>query len=230
MAAPGRVQGFRILTLALPLLAVAAVWYFLDVASFRSADEVARAVRALGDRPFGFAFVPLGFALGTLLFLPVTALIVGTTLAFDPWPGFVYAMTGGLIGAALAYGVGRALGSWVVDGFSGPRLNKFTGQLRANPFRSSLILHLLPFGSFTVVNLLAGSLRVSFGRFLLGTAVGLLPGIVFFTFLSGQFPQAILSASPLKWGLIAVAVLAMAGVGWLLRRWARARERGGTER
>lgn len=213
----------KLAALALPFLAIAAVWYLADIASFQSAEEVARAVRGVAAGRFGFVWVPLGFALGTLLFLPVTVLIVGTTLAFEPWHGFAYSMTGALLGAALAYGVGRALGSSVVDAFSGPRLEKLKVQLRAHAFRSTLIVRLVPIGNFTAINLLAGGLRVPFGGFVLGNFVGLLPGILFFTFLSGQLPQALRAPTPLNVALLVGAVAAMVGLGWAVRRWVKRR-------
>ena len=68
----------------------------------------------------------------------------------------------------------------------GPRVDPVIERVRRSPFRTSLLLHLLPVGSFTAVNLLAGSLRVPYVGFLLGTALGLMPGMVLFVLLAQQ--------------------------------------------
>lgn len=209
----------------LPALAIAAVWYFGDLGTFRSAEEVERAVQAFAQRQLGFVWVPLAFALGTVLFIPVTALIVGTALAFEPWVGISYALVGSLLGAAFAYGAGRLLGSKIIDRISGPRLAKLARQLRAHAFRSTLLVRLVPIGGFTVVNLLAGSLRVPFGGFLLGNLVGLLPGLLLVTFLSGHLPEVIRSPTVFNLGVLTLVVLALLRAGWALRRWVQRRAR-----
>ncbi|MBS1150224.1 MAG: hypothetical protein H6Q89_1922 [Myxococcaceae bacterium] len=216
----------RVLAAVAFLTGVAAIWHFADLSTFHSAAEVGRAVRAIGEGRLGFVYVPAGFALGTLLFLPVTALIGGTILAFDPVRGFAYSLIGALLGAALQYGVGRVLGSAAIDRISSPRAKQFTGQLRGHPFRSSLILHVLPFGSFTVINLLAGSVRMPFAGFLAGCALGLMPGLVLFTFLAGRVPEAVRSPTPLNLLLLVAGAVILFGGGWWLRRWAKRREHG----
>ncbi len=221
-----RGRAIRLLALALPLLTIAALWAFTDLGLYRSPSEVAQALRVVGEQPLGVFYVPVGFALATVVFIPVTALILGTTLAFEPLRGFVFSMAGGLLGASMAYGAGRLLGGTIVDGFGGKRFAQFTGQLRTHAFRSSLILHLLPFGNFTAVNLLAGSLRVPFGGFLVGTALGLLPGVVFLTFLKGHLPDVLRDPSLVNLTLLGAGVVLAIGLGWLLRRWAKRREHG----
>jgi phospholipase D1/2 len=222
-----RAWPLQVVALVAPVVALAAVWLFADLSSFQSASDVGRTVRAIGEGPLGFLYVPFGFACGTLVFLPVTALIGGTALAFEPWRGFAYAMSGALLGAALAYGVGKLAGGSLVDRLNGARMTKFREQLRTHAFRSAVIIHILPFGSFTVVNLLAGSLRMPFGGFMAGTFVGLLPGIIFFTFLAGRVPAAIRSPTPLNVLVLLAGVAGMIALGWLLRRWARRREHRG---
>lgn len=93
----------------LPLVAIAAVWYFAHLTSLASAQEVAGKVRTIGERPLGFVYVPAGFTVGCLLFVPVTALIGGVAIAFAPVRGFVYAMSGGLLGGSLRMPLGAFL-------------------------------------------------------------------------------------------------------------------------
>lgn len=216
MEAQKKKRLWKAATVLIPIAAIISVWFVADLGSYDSPQEVARAINGIAERPFGWALVPLGFAAGTLLFVPVNALIAGVTLSFDPLRGFLWAMTGGLLGAVFTYGAGLLFGSHVVELFDGPRVQKVVSRLRQAPFRTSLVLHLLPVGNFTAVNLLAGALRVPFGGFMLGTALGLLPGVLFFALL----PKVVKEPKPLHLVAMVVALLAAVGLGLLIKRWA----------
>lgn len=197
---------FKALTVLIPIAVIAAVWHFAGLSSYRSPRDVADALEQLAARPLGWALVPLGFALGAALFVPVNALIAGVTLTFDPVPGIAFAMIGGLLAASVSYGAGRLFGPAVVELFKGPKVDKVIERLRAAPFRTSLVLHLLPVGSFTGVNLIAGALRVPFTGFLLGTMLGLLPGVLFFTFVSAQHALPFIGLAALAVVLLVIAL------------------------
>jgi phospholipase D1/2 len=206
---------WRAAMVLIPIAAVVLLWHFAGLSQYRSAQDVARALQQLAAQPFGFALVPLGFALGAVLFVPVNALILGVTLSFDPLRGAAFAMAGGLMGGAAGYGVGRLFGAPVYELLRGPRIERVVEKLRRNPFRTSLLLHLMPIGNFAAINLLAGSLRVPFGGFLLGTALGLLPGVVLFVVLRTVHAPAVLVVG----GIVVLLV-----VGFLLERLYRRRE------
>src|SRR5690349_21403431 len=81
----GRKRPFvTIIAPLVPLAAIAAVWHFADLGKLDSPERVAEAAQELRESPAGILYVLLAFVLGTLLFLPVTALQVGTLLAFGP--------------------------------------------------------------------------------------------------------------------------------------------------
>lgn len=201
---------------------IAAVWYFAG-SSLRSADDVASRLRELAARPLGFLFVPLAFAAGTVLFVPVNALIAGVALVFSPLECFCFAFSGALLGACATYWVGRALGASAAERLRGPRVERFIAMVKQNPFRASVILRLVPVGSFGASNMLAGSLRVPFAGYFWGNVVGLTPGIAFFAFLKGQLPKVLGDPSPANLALLAGGVLALVALFIVLRRWAKGR-------
>ena len=207
---------YRLVSVALPVLAAALVWHFAGLSQYKRPSDVAHALQALAARPYGLALVPLGFAALAALFVPVNALIAGVALSFDPLHGLAFALSGGLLGASVSYGLGLLFGPRLVDVFRGPKVDRVIDRLRARPFRTSLLLHLLPVGNFAAANLLAGSLKVPFVGFLLGTALGLLPGVVLFIVLAESL------AGGAK-GLIAGAIGAAALVAFavVLRRLAK---------
>lgn len=208
-----------------PIVAVLLVWYFADLGSLRSPERVAEAARALRESELGFVYVLAAFAAGTLVFFPVTALIVGTTLAFDPLRGFAYAFSGALLGTAITYGVGRLVGSGALDYVAGPRIRKFQKQLARNAFRAGIIARILPVGNFTAINLLAGSIRVPFRAFMLGNVLGILPGVLAFTFFAGTISKALRSPDKGNMTLAVVGALLVVALMFGLRVWSKRRER-----
>ncbi|MDB4974594.1 MAG: hypothetical protein JWN48_2935 [Myxococcaceae bacterium] len=209
----------------LPLVAIAAVWYFSDLRTLNSPEKLAVATRALRESPVAYPYVLLAFAAGTLLFFPVTALITGTVLAFPPLQGFVYAYSGTLLGACLTYWVGRLMGSRALDYASGPRMLKFGEVMRKHAIRASIGARILPIGNFTGLNLFAGSLRIPFASYFLGNLIGILPGVLFLTLFADQL-SSVLRAPSWKNLSYLLAAVALAGLAlWLYRRRGQSRVR-----
>lgn len=209
--------------LALGLLLVT-VFFAFDLAAFRSADGVASWVSSLRDSPYRLLYVLCAFAVGTLLFLPITALIVGTTLTFGPYVGFTYAMLGACVAACSTYWAGRLFGGAALTQLTaGERLGKLALALRTRAFRASLVARLLPVGNFTAINLLAGSMRIPFFAFMGGTLVGVIPGVLTLTLFAEQVTR-LWAGEGVASALLACALLiAFVTLLWLGRRVLRRR-------
>ena len=178
-----------------PLTAVGLVWWFADLSALESPERVAETARSLRDHPLGVLYVVLGFTVGTLLFLPVTAIIAGTALAYEPLRAVAFAMLGALCGASVTYWVGRLSGGAALKLVSGPRLTRIGDELRTHAFRASIIARLLPVGNFTVINVLAGSLRIPFRSFFFGNVIGILPGVLIIVLFADQISAALQNPS-----------------------------------
>jgi phospholipase D1/2 len=196
------------------LLAVGAVWQFTDLRTIDAA-RFAEVARTLRESPAGFGYTLLAFALGTLLFVPVTPLVLGTLFAFDPLRGFLYALLGVLLAASATYGAGRLLGSAAVERLGGPRLGKVSRELHANAFRASVAMRVLPVGHFTVINLLAGSLRIPFRWFFLGNIVGIVPSLLVTALFADRLERALRSPDTQSIAL-AAGCLALFGALWFV--------------
>ena len=99
----------------LPLIALVVVWLCGGLSRFDTPDEIAEAFGSLRDNPYGFVYTLLAFGLGTLFFMPITALVAGTLLAFGSLRGFFYAFVGVQLAAATTYYCGRVLGGRALD-------------------------------------------------------------------------------------------------------------------
>jgi phospholipase D1/2 len=200
------------------LLLIAAVWGFADLDQLNSADKVAAAARKLSASPAAFPYVLLAFVFGTAVFFPVTALITGTVLAFDPVRGFTYAFFGTLLGACTTYALGRLMGSRALTYLSGPRMNRFGELMRAHAVRASIAARLLPIGNFTGLNLFAGSLRIPFGSYFVGNVIGILPGVLFLTLFAERLGAAFKAPNWQNLTVLGVALVLALCVVLLMRR------------
>jgi phospholipase D1/2 len=199
------------LGMLVPVLLVLWIWNSLpdDITSTRRLSQILESLR---HDHLSFFYVSFGYALLGLLFVPITALIAATALVFSPGKALLYALTGSLLSAALAYAVGRLAGSRALRFLDGPRLRKLRERLHAHAFRATVVARLLPVGNFTVINLFAGSLKIPFPAFLAGNVVGMSFGIVGLTLLADRLSDAWRNPTPASLGLLGVYILALFGV------------------
>lgn len=169
----------------------------------------------------------LGMGVATILaaslFVPLS-LIMATVCVLAPgWPAFAILYLGALSASMATYWMGRSfLETLLFIPWIQRRAEKLRPRLRHGGFLAVLIARLVPAGSFTLINLVAGALRIPFPAYALANAVGLLPGIVLMSLLSGRFAAYWRHATFTN---AAIAVLAMAGllggfalIGYLVRK------------
>jgi uncharacterized membrane protein YdjX (TVP38/TMEM64 family) len=80
-------------------------------------------------------------------------------------------------------------------------------------------VRLVPVAPFAVVNVVAGAMGVRAGRFLAGTALGLLPGTLVATLFGHELRRGLRDPHSINVALCAAAVAALVTAGWLVRRW-----------
>ena len=169
---------WRATTVLLTLAALAAVWRWTPLREIVSLSSLVLMLQTLDASPFAPLLVLAGYVLGGLLVVPVTALIAATGIVFGPLLGTFYALTGALLSAAITYALGRRIGRHAVRRLAGSRVNRITRRLARKGTMAIAIVRLLPIAPFSVVNAVAGASHVRPREFLLGTALGMLPGII----------------------------------------------------
>jgi uncharacterized membrane protein YdjX (TVP38/TMEM64 family) len=133
--------------------------------------------RTLDDSPIAPLAVLAAYVVAGLLVIPVTALIIATGIVFGPLVGGMYALGGALASAAVTYWIGRRLGRHAVRRLAGRRLNRITRRLAKKGTMAIAVVRLLPIAPFSIVNAVAGASRIGWREFMLGTLIGMLPGI-----------------------------------------------------
>lgn len=174
-------------------------------------------VRLLRDQvdsagPWGAGVFVAGYALLCLLPAPKALLTALGGLLFGLWLGALLSWIAALGGAAAAFGLGRALGREAVDRLTSGRVERADRLLGDHGFGAVLAARLTPVLPFTVINYAAGLTGVRWRHYLLGSALGMVPGSLAYAALGAW------GADP--WGIFAgVAVLvALVGLGTVLGR------------
>ena len=138
----------------------------------------------------------------------------------------VYCMGGALAAAATTYGIGRLVGTLPARaGSERPRLLRVSRQLRRRGMLAVIAARMLPVGNFSLINITAGALGVPFRDYMIGNAIGLLPGVLALTVFADRIGATVRQpqrAQPDRAAPV-VAVALGAALWWLKRRIARRR-------
>jgi len=130
------------------------------------------------EMPASFLVVCSLYLIGGLTFFPMTILSLATTAVFGALRGTIYAMVGALLSAALLFGVGHYLGLSNIRKYFGERIRKATMKLKNKGVFGVAMIRLTPIAPYSLVNLAAGIVSIKFVDFMLGSFMGLLPGLI----------------------------------------------------
>jgi phosphatidylserine/phosphatidylglycerophosphate/cardiolipin synthase-like enzyme/uncharacterized membrane protein YdjX (TVP38/TMEM64 family) len=204
------------------LLVAAALWSLSPLLRGLGLEGLAATGGWLSGHTLAPLWVLVIFLAGALVFFPVTLLVGATVLVYGFPRGVILAWAGSLAAAALGYAVGRLLPRREVRGRWPAQMMWLRGQLRRRGFLAVAVARLVPVGNFSVMNLVAGSLRAPFPGFMLGNAVGVLPGILALALFTDRVAQALRAPGVANVLLLAALIAVMASaLAWLGRRLAR---------
>ncbi len=220
--------GRRIVWITLALLAVAALavaWRWGPLGEWLDVDTLRALAAWVEDSPWTPLWVLGAYVVAALVAMPVTLLIVFTAFVFGPWSTFAYALVGSVLGAAIGFALGYALGRRAVRRVAGKRLNALSRRLGEGGVFAVMVLRMLPVAPFTVVNLVAGASHLRTRDFLLGTALGMAPGILAVAVFSDRLAATLRDPSPGTVAMLALVLVAVGGGVLGIRAWLRRRSR-----
>jgi len=189
--AGARIAGW-LLTLLL-LLALAVAWRFSPLSEWLDISMLSEMVSRWRNASLTPFIVIAAFIFGGLLVMPVTGLIIVVVLVFGPVTGFFYALLGSLMSALSGYGLGTLLGRNMVRRLVNTRINQVSQQLARRGLLTMLVVRIVPVAPFTIINLVAGASHIHFRDFLLGTVLGMIPGILGVTLLTDRVEATVRS-------------------------------------
>ena len=212
----GRLLAFG--TLVLVIVSLALLWRFTPLGDAISFSALVHAAQRLHASPFGPATIVALYALAASVSVPVTLLIAVSGFVFGALAGSAYAFTGTMISAFITYTAGAALGHEAVRKLAGGRLNRISEKLGKQGLIAMIVLRVVPVAPFTVINLAAGASHIRLRDFLMGTALGMAPGIVLATTFAHQLVAAVRHPSLAGLALVALIGAALIGLSIVLQR------------
>jgi uncharacterized membrane protein YdjX (TVP38/TMEM64 family) len=159
----------------------------------------------------------VAFVLGGLVAVPVTLMIVIAALVFGPAYGLACAVAGTIMSAALSYGIGRYLGRDTVRRLAGDRINRLSRKLARRGVVTVAAVRLLPIAPFTVVNMVAGASHIGIRDFLIGTLIGMLPGMCALTIFADSMFSALSDPMPANIATL-IGIVALILMGFFVAR------------
>ncbi|MET7737568.1 TVP38/TMEM64 family protein [Streptomyces sp. NPDC005402] len=175
----------------------------------------------------GFAAaVVFGVAYGlcTVAFVPRPLLNLAAGALFGSQLGLASALAGTVLGAGIAFGLGRVLGQDALRPLlRGRWLKAADGQLSRHGFRSMLAARLFPGVPFAAANYCAAVSRMGYVPFLVATALGSIPNTAAYVVAGARASAPTSPAFLIAMGAIALPGLAGAVVAWRKRHQLRRR-------
>lgn len=202
----------KVLAAGLVILAAALIWEYSPLATVVNPGVIAAGLNEFARGPWGPFIVVFCFVAGGLVIFPVTVLIAATAATFGPWLGFTYATTGTILSALVTYALGALLGKKTLRDLLGPKLNRIRRKIARRGVIAVAAIRLVPLAPFTVVNLVAGASAIALSQYMIGTLIGMVPGIFVMSVLGHQLSQMVLHPTPGSLALLAGAVVAWIAV------------------
>lgn len=209
----------KIVTAAALFAALAAAWRFTPLSELITAERVIAWARELRGVSWAPVAVMLAYTPAAFVMFPRPLLTLFTVIAFGPWLGFAYGMTGILLSALATYYAGRVLRPDTVKRLAGDKLDDVTKALRRHGLLAMLAVRIVPAAPFAVEGIIAGAVRIKVWDYALGTFLGMLPGVLATTVFGDQIATALEDPSRINWWLVGAVIAALVAMTWYVRRW-----------
>jgi phospholipase D1/2 len=141
----------------------------------------------------------------------VTVLIAVTAAALGPLLGFSSAAIGVLTSASVVYAIGRAFGLEPIKSLLGPRLSRIRQHIVGNGVMAVALVRMLPVAPFSLVNIAAGAMGIRFVDFIIGTFLGMAPGLLALSAFGAQIADLLVRPT---WSSVVILLLCVSA--WVL--------------
>ena len=119
--------------------------------------------------------------------------------------------------ALATYGAGRGLGRNRLRNIVGPRMNRIGKGIGKRGVPAVAAIRLVPIAPFTLVNLVAGALRIPVLDYTLGTILGLAPGIIVLSVMGDRVFALLADPSLTDLAIVLAAILCWIGLAFGLQ-------------
>jgi uncharacterized membrane protein YdjX (TVP38/TMEM64 family) len=173
------------------IIGLLALWQLSALHQLTDPRVLAQWLRELGQKPLALLWIMALYLIANALLAPNTALNAATVLALGSAYGLPYALSGSLVAAAAAYLLGRRVGMHRLNHLHLPKLRYLARSVRNSGVVGIATIRMVPVAPYSVVNAALGAAGVGFAPYLIGTLLGLLPGLIAISVL-GQRLRALI--------------------------------------
>jgi uncharacterized membrane protein YdjX (TVP38/TMEM64 family) len=161
--------------------------------------------------------ISIGLAVGQagIAPLPMNVIIITNGLVFGPVWGSLLSWFSTVLGASLCFLLSKSLGKPFAEKIVGSSMEKAEAFFRKYGLHAMFLVRVMPFVPFDAISYGAPLVGVPFSRFLLATAIGIIPSILIYSFLGK------LIAGIYWWvllGLLTTALIGICAAARLLRK------------
>lgn len=211
-------QVVAIAVVLLLLVLVAAAWRWTPLNEWLDPRSLISIAEDLREGSYAPLVVVCVYVVSAVVVFPVTLLNTVIVIVFGPVVGGLYALAGAALSAAVAYWIGRRAGRRMVRRIAGERINRLSSRLARRGITAMALVRLVPIAPYTVVNLVAGASHISFRDFMIGSVLGLAPGITATAIFVDRAAAALKDPGLATIGLFAAVVVLMAAAVIVVRR------------
>jgi phospholipase D1/2 len=201
------------------LFAAATAWKWTPLADQIDIRKITGWFFSLRNNPARSLIILGAYLGGSLLVVPITVLILATALVFGPLLGCAYSFAGCFLGAVVTYAIGYFLGRDFIQQIIGSKWQRVEQKIGQAGIIAVATMRLLPVAPFTVVNVISGAFQVRLRDYVIGSLLGLTPGIVVINLFAHRVESAVRNPGVGSYTLvIALAAVIVLGTLWLRRK------------
>lgn len=190
--------------LSLLAILLAAVGLFTLIEGAEALDTAEHWVATLG--PFGVPALTAIVAVLTAALFPVTLLAIASGALFGPLLGTGIVWSGSVLGAMISFELARALSRDALQQIVGARADRLTDFLMRRGTLAICFARLIPVVPYWLINYGVALTRLTRHQYIIGTAIGTLPGVGLWVVLGGSLTDptspAFLISAALLLGLV----------------------------
>ena len=203
-----------------------ALWRWTSFGESVSPERIAEGLEAIENAQLAPLYFIAAYVVGGLVMFPVTVLGAASAIVFPPLKAMAVSFTGIMLSAALLYGIGARLLKKSVAKTLEKTIQRVDAAMSDRGIVTIATVRMIPLAPFTLVNIAAGVIGVRFRDYMLGTALGLAPGMTVVC-IFGRQVRAFWSDPNLEDALVALAI----GIVWIaaslaIQRWLIRRKKG----
>lgn len=174
------VNWWRIAALAFFIIGIAAYGHFTGIVEDFDVERIRRTVQDAGALGI-LAFFAV-FSIGELFHIPGIVFLVAGLLSWGRTLGFPIVFSGAVISVCVSFVVVRAIGGKALAALDRPLFRRILSRLEDRPIRTVFLLRAVLFLA-PPLNYALAMTNVRFRHYLIGSALGLIPGVLAVTLL-----------------------------------------------